>query len=144
MAGILRALVSGALLGALLGTLARLLMRLVALTTGEEPAFTWGASLAIVLLFTVSAAGAATASRWAHRRWLALPLVVLTSLPVLLMGSAIGIGEVVTSLDDGVGGVRRAALLVLSVAILAMACATPYLGWRLARRTRAGAQPSVA
>ena len=95
MVGVIRALVSGALLGAVIGVVARLLMRLVALVAGDEPAFTWGASLAIVGLFVVSAAGAAAAATLASRRWLAALVVLATSFPVLLMGTAIGLGEVV-------------------------------------------------
>ncbi len=144
VAGLIRALVSGALAGVLVGTVARILMRLVALDIEAEPAFTWGASLGIVLLFTVSAAGAGAAARFAHRPRLALPAVVVTSLPVLLLGSAIGIGEVMTALDDGVTGARRVTLLVLAAAVLGLACATPYLGWRLGRRQQVAAQPSVA
>ena len=143
MVGVMRGLVSGALLGAVIGVLARLLMRLVALMAGEEPAFTWGASLAIVGLFVVSAAGAAAAASLRSRRWLAVLLVVTTSLPVVLMGTSIGLSEVVAAIDEGVAGLRRLALLVVACAILGLAFATPYLGWRLAGRRVPRAQPSV-
>ncbi len=127
------------------GVLARLLMRLVALATDTEPEFTWGASIAIVLLFVVSCAGGATAVSFAHHRWLALLTVVVTSFPVYLMGSAIGIVEVAASLDnDGLGGLRHIGVLVLAAVILGLAYGTPYLGWRLARRTASRVQPSAA
>jgi len=142
VAGVIRALVSGALLGAVIGVVARLLMRLVALLAGDQPSFTWGASLAIVGLFVVSAAGAAAATL-ASRRWLAALVVVATSFPVVLMGTAIGVSEVVSALDEGVAGLRRLALLVVAALILVLALATPYLGWRLAGRRLPRAQPSV-
>ena len=138
----MRALVSGALLGAVIGVVARLLMRLVALLAGDQPSFTWGASLAIVGLFVVPAGGAAAATL-ASRRWLAALVVVATSFPVVLMGTAIGVSEVVSALDEGVAGLRRLALLVVAALILVLALATPYLGWRLAGRRLPRAQPSV-
>ena len=142
MVGVIRALVSGALLGAVIGVVARLLMRLVALLAGDQPSFTWGASLAIVGLFVVSAGGAAAATL-ASRRWLAALVGVATSFPVVLMGTAIGVSEVVSALDEGVAGLRRLALLVVAALILVLALATPYLGWRLAGRRLSRAQPSV-
>jgi len=140
---VMRALVSGALLGAVIGVVARLLMRLVALVAGDEPAFTWGASLAIVGLFVVSAAGAAAAATLTSRRWLAALVVLATSFPVLLMGTAIGLGEVVAAIDEGIAGAARLALFVLAVAILGLAFATPYLGWRVGGRRVSRAQPTV-
>jgi hypothetical protein len=141
----LRRLGQGALLGAAIGALARLLMRLVALDTEAEPELTWGASSAILLLFVVSCAGGATAVSFAHHRWLGLLTVVVTSFPIYLMGSAIGIVEVAAALDDeGIAGLRRVGVLVLAAAILGLAYGTPYLGWRLASRTGPRAQPSAA
>ncbi len=70
-------------------------------------------------------------------------MVVATSFPVVLMGTAIGVSEVVSALDEGVAGLRRLALLVVAALILVLALATPYLGWRLAGRRLSRAQPSV-
>jgi hypothetical protein len=127
---VLRAVGSGALLGAVTGVVARLLMRVVALVTEDDPAFTWGASLAIVGLFVLSGAGAGAAATFASRRWLAFLVVAVTSLPVVLIGTAIGVGEVASAVDEGVAGLRRLALFGAAVVILGLAYTTPYLAWR--------------
>ena len=74
---------------------------------------------------------------------LAALVVLATSFPVLLMGTAIGLGEVVAAIDEGIAGAARLALFVLAIGILGLAFATPYLGWRLGGRRMSRAQPTV-
>ena len=130
VAGMIRALVSGALLGAVLGVVARLLMRLVALVTDTDTEFTWEGSLTIVGLFVVAAAGTRAASRGVRPRWAAAMVAVVISAPLVLLGTIFGVGEVVVSGDDGVSGATALVVYAAAALILVMAWATPVVAWR--------------
>ena len=70
-------------------------------------------------------------------------VLVIDLVPRPAHGTVIGRGEVVAAIDEGIAGAARLALFVLAVAILGLAFATPYFGWRLGGRRVSRAQPTV-
>jgi hypothetical protein len=133
--------VVGALVGLLLGALARGLMRLVAIGMAIEPEFDRGATAALVSLFAVSGAGAGAAAAYRLRTWRLALLLVLSSAPLLLMGVAFGIGEVIEIIDLDLTLPWMIELLALSGVTVAVVLLTPYAAWRAGRRTAAEGRP---
>lgn len=134
----LRAGLLGALVGFAIGLVARVPMRWVALVRDEDTDFTVSGTVGIGLTFAVAGLGAALAGAGTERRWLAAVIVVLTTLPMALFGAGVGQDEVRGALRDGVGTVRVAGVLLLTVLVGALAAAAPVAGWRIGRRLRAG------
>ena len=133
MLRVVRALVFGAATGVGLGVLARALMRLIAIGMGIELEFNRGASIAIVSLFVVSGAGAAAARAFGLRTWQLGLVLLVSSAPLLVMGTTFAVGEFAEILDRDLTLPWLVVLLALSSAIIAAALLTPYAGWRAAR-----------
>ena len=129
-----RGFVFGALLGVVLGVLARSLMRLVAIGMAIEPELNVGASIAIVSLFVVAGSGAGAARALDVRTWQRALLVVLSSAPLLVMGTTFAVGEIVEILDLDLTLPWTIELMAMSAVILGTALVTPYAGWRAGRR----------
>jgi hypothetical protein len=142
MGRVIRALLLGAATGAVLGTLARALMRLVAIGMTIETQFRVGASLAIVAMFVVSGAGACVA-RVLDVSTRTRALVVLgSSAPLALMGTAFAIDEIGDVMDLEFTPPWTAELLFLASVILALMLATPYAAWRAAPTERPPVRPA--
>ena len=108
-------------------------MRLVAIGMGIEHEFNLGASLAIVTLFVLSAAGTAAARVIALRTWRRALILVLSSAPLLGMGAVFAYGEINEVLERDVTLAWLVELLILSGVIVGTALLTPFAGWRAAR-----------
>jgi hypothetical protein len=142
MGRVIRALLLGAATGAVLGTMARALMRLVAIGMTIETQFRVGASLAIVALFAVSGAGACVARNLDVSTRTRALVVLGSSAPLALMGTAFAIDAVGDVMDLEFTPPWTAELLFLAGVILALMLATPYAAWRAAPTERPPARPA--
>ncbi len=133
MLRVVRALVFGTAIGAVLGVLARALMRLIAIGMGLELEFNRVATIAIVSLFVVSGAGAAAAGVFGLRTWRLGLVLIVSSAPLLIMGTTFAVGEIDEILDRDFTLPWKVVLLAVSGAIVAAAFLTPYAGWRAGR-----------
>jgi hypothetical protein len=111
---------------------ARALMRLVALDTLGEGTFSVVGTAGICLLFLLSGVGAAIGRSLTERRWVLVPVVLLTS--ALLWESDVAIG--LTSFEDArampMTLSRWVGFWMLFALISALAVLTPYIGVRTA------------
>ncbi|MCW2848807.1 MAG: hypothetical protein JWR90_2781 [Marmoricola sp.] len=126
---VFRGLVAGVLVGVVLGALARALMRLVAIGMATDPEFHLGASLAVVGLFVLSAAGASV-SRVLLLGWRLVVALLVTSAPLLVLGTAFAVGEAPEILDHDLTPPWTIELFALAAVIAGVALVTPYAGWR--------------
>ncbi|MEO7351236.1 MAG: hypothetical protein ABIR34_10630 [Marmoricola sp.] len=133
---VVRGCVFGVAMGLVLGVLARALMRLIAIGMTIEPEFHLGPSIAIVSLFVISAAGAAAARALDLGGWRVALLLVLTSAPLLVMGSAFASGEIGDILARDLTPPWTVELLALAGVIVGIVLVTPYAGWRVGVRGR--------
>ncbi len=134
MLRVVRAVLFGAVVGLVLGVIARALMRLVAIGMTTELEFNRSASVAIVGLFVISGAGAGAARAFDLPNWQLGIVFLLTSAPLLIIGTAFAVGEINDVLNRDLKTPWLVVLLALSGGILAAALLTPYAGWRAARR----------
>jgi hypothetical protein len=134
MMRIVRGIVFGALIGVVLGSLSRALMRLVAIGMGTEPEFDREASLSVVSLFVLSGAGAGAARAFDLRTWRLALVLVLSSAPLLVVGTAFSIDEIREILDRDLTVPWKVELILLSGVIVLALLLTPYAGWRAGRR----------
>jgi hypothetical protein len=134
MMRIVRGIVFGALIGMVLGSLSRALMRLVAIGMGTEPEFDREASLSVVSLFVLSGAGAGAARAFDLRTWRLALVLVLSSAPLIVVGTAFSIDEIREILDRDLTVPWKVELILLSGVIVLALLLTPYAGWRAGRR----------
>ena len=124
-------LAAAVVVGAVVGALARLLMRLVTLAAGHEAAFTWGATLGIMLVFVIAMVpgGVVAALTTRRLRWLApVAGAALLCVPAVAIASA-DLGE-----TDGLSAQQWVGVGAATVAIFGLIALAPIATVRLADR----------
>ncbi len=121
------------LVGLVLGIAARLVMRLITIIEGDRPEFTIGATAGIVGVFVLASLGGAWGGLLMRHRRIGIALAALATLPVSLLGIAIGGGDLIQSVEDQPIGTFILILLV-SLVIALCVVASPVLSWRLVRK----------
>lgn len=119
------------------GLLARIAMRGIAEATNGSPAFTLGASVYIVMLFVVAALGSGIAGSVRWPLGLRVGLSVASAALLVLSGVSIGAVEILAARDRGLSLASWGLLVLLTLTIIAIVFATPYLAWTIGRRGRA-------
>lgn len=119
-----------------IAVLARVLMRLVAWDTFGRSTFSLAGTLGICVLFALSGVGAAVGRVLTDRRWVLLPIVLVTSALLWESDVAIGLSSLADARGEPMTSVRWVGFWSLFVAISALAVLTPYVGVRAGRRAR--------
>lgn len=118
--------------------LARVLMRLVALDTLGSGRFSPAGTLGILVLFVLSAVGAAV-GRALTDRWAVLVPVVLATSALLWEGDvAIGMSSFSDARAEPMTGLRWIGFWALFAAISTLAALTPLVGLRAAQGRASG------
>jgi hypothetical protein len=129
--GVALGVVAAVVAGAVVGALARALMRLVTLAAGHETAFSWGATLGIMLVFVIAMVpGGVVAALTTHRlRWLApIAGAVLLCVPAAAIASG-DLGE-----TGGLSVVQWIGVGLATLLIFGLIAVAPVATVRLADR----------
>ncbi|KAA1422623.1 hypothetical protein FE697_010550 [Mumia zhuanghuii] len=135
-------LAQAVLVGTLCGVGARVLMRMITDLSRNLPEFTWGGTLALVIIFVIAAVAAAGA---ALARGPVLVRAVLGFLPAALI-AFVAVMNTVPQVEDvlAVPSSDHVRLTAMAVGIVVLALATAAVPWTLGLRARRTAVVGVA
>jgi len=107
-------------------------MRLITVVEGDEPEFSVAATAGVVGFFALAALGGGWGGLLSGHPRIGFAIAVVATLPVTLLGLAIGGGDLIQSVEDQPPG-AFALILLGSLVIAACVFASPILSWRRAR-----------
>lgn len=128
-------LAAAVVVGVVDGGTARLLMRGVALATNELTAFSWAATLGIMLIFAITAVPLAVTAELTVRRGARLTAGVVGTAVLGFFSVNIGLEEVTSA--DGLDASHWAALIASVAGLAAVVVLQPWVVLRVVGRGRA-------